>query len=682
MKLNRIFLVSLILLAIFTLNAISAADNVSDDSLAIDDSISESLTVKNDEILKSGADDSVLAAKKDSEMNVDFVTQDYDNAIYTIDETNDIQADNYNHDYLRVKFPNKVNGSLSFFIDDTLMKNRQITGKTHYFYANSEDYNLTPGTHSWKMKYSGDTNYASKSLKGTFNLNLKNDSNIAISFVKEDDNGNISVIDSSKDIFVNDHDSDYIMVKFPNKTQGTLSLYIDGKFRCDKEITAKTHYLFVNTRSYNLTEGNHVWKLRYTGDDKYKAEVLNGTFTLNPPSKTFVKKDPKMQVYVVGVGFSDSIDDETEVDPTGTYLKVKFPKEVSGVLYLFVDKDLKQTKKISAKTHYMYINASKYSLTEGEHRWYISYYGDKEYKSASASGDFDVEFNNEKVKVKKATPKIVSKNKSFRTKLYTKQYTVYLKTNKGVAIKKANVILTIKGGKYKKTIKTKTNNKGKIVFKIKGLTKKGTYKATIKYGGNKKYKAITQKITIKNTKTKSKFTVGKTSVSNKVEYIIIKKEKQLYTGPLDSSEAYDLLNKFRTEKGVWQLKPNNVDKTFFNTNPSNSLKPVERDSNLEKCAQIRAKELKELFDHMRPNGQDCYSAYPGTYEGYYLNQECIGMGQHSCKDIIEAWKETKNPYIEQGHRRAMLDPSNECVGIAGYMINGTPYWAMMSAIRV
>ena len=60
-------------------------------------------------------------------------------------------------------------------------------------------------------------------------------------------------------------------------------------------------------------------------------------------------------------------------------------------------------------------------------------------------------------------------------------------------MKKAKVTLKVKG----KTYSAKTNNKGKATFKITKLTKKGTYKATIKYNGDKYYKKSNKNIKIK-----------------------------------------------------------------------------------------------------------------------------------------------------------------------------------------
>lgn len=55
------------------------------------------------------------------------------------------------------------------------------------------------------------------------------DSNMKVDFVKQEENGTIHTIDENKDIYVNDHDSDYFRVKTPKQVTGTLSLYIDDK---------------------------------------------------------------------------------------------------------------------------------------------------------------------------------------------------------------------------------------------------------------------------------------------------------------------------------------------------------------------------------------------------------------------------------------------------------------------
>nr|WP_294999563.1 Ig-like domain-containing protein [uncultured Methanobrevibacter sp.] len=57
-----------------------------------------------------------------------------------------------------------------------------------------------------------------------------------------------------------------------------------------------------------------------------------------------------------------------------------------------------------------------------------------------------------------------------------------------------NIKVTIKVNK--KTYTAKTNAKGKATFKIKKLTKKGKYKATVTYKGNNCYNKANKKVKI------------------------------------------------------------------------------------------------------------------------------------------------------------------------------------------
>ena len=119
-----------------------------------------------------------------------------------------------------------------------------------------------------------------------------------------------------------------------------------------------------------------------------------------------------------------------------------------------------------------------------------------------------------KVTVNKAKPKIIAKKKKFKAKSKKKRFKITLKDNTGKPIKKVKVRLTLKKivKKSKKTSKetskktskkskskkktiAKTNNKGRATFKLK-VTKKGKYRAIIKFAGNKYYKAVTKKVKI------------------------------------------------------------------------------------------------------------------------------------------------------------------------------------------
>ena len=121
----------------------------------------------------------------------------------------------------------------------------------------------------------------------------------------------------------------------------------------------------------------------------------------------------------------------------------------------------------------------------GNYKCIIKFKKDK-YNLASSKSLF--------LKVKKQTTKLTMPNKKFKKSAKIKKVTITLKTPTGKAIAKKKVTLKVNGKTYKRT----TNSKGKVTIKIK-LTKKKTYKAVVRFAGDKKYKASkkTAKIVVK-----------------------------------------------------------------------------------------------------------------------------------------------------------------------------------------
>ena len=126
---------------------------------------------------------------------------------------------------------------------------------------------------------------------------------------------------------------------------------------------------------------------------------------------------------------------------------------------------------------------------------------------------------------KKSTPKIVANKKTFLATTKTKKYTITLKNNAGKAIKKATVYLKVGG----KTYKAATNSKGKAIFKITNLSKKGSYKATVAYDGNIMYNKATKsvKLTVKKAtpKLSAKAKTFKKSAKTKKYTVTLKTNK-------------------------------------------------------------------------------------------------------------------------------------------------------------
>ena len=121
----------------------------------------------------------------------------------------------------------------------------------------------------------------------------------------------------------------------------------------------------------------------------------------------------------------------------------------------------------------------------GNYKCIIKFKKDK-YNLASSKSLF--------LKVKKQTTKLTMPNKKFKKSAKNKKVTITLKTPTGKAIAKKKVTLKVNGKTYKRI----TNSKGKVTIKIK-LTKKKTYKAVVRFAGDKKYKASkkTAKIVVK-----------------------------------------------------------------------------------------------------------------------------------------------------------------------------------------
>ena len=230
----------------------------------------------------------------------------------------------------------------------------------------------------------------------------------------------------------------------------------------------------VNVAGDKLAVGEVIVKVIFDGNDKYTNDTVNTTFTVKAKVVTAIQATAVTTTY----GTSKNIV-VTLKDANGNVLA---DKKVTVVL-----NGAKKELTTNAKGQASYAVGTK--LAVKTHTATITFDGDTEY--AKSTGTVNVV-------VKKATPKLTAKKKTFKVKK-AKKYTIVLKTDKGKALSKAKVTLTgkFKGKKIKVTVKT--NSKGKATFNLKKLTKKGKFTATVKFAGNKNYKSVTKKakITVK-----------------------------------------------------------------------------------------------------------------------------------------------------------------------------------------
>ena len=95
------------------------------------------------------------------------------------------------------------------------------------------------------------------------------------------------------------------------------------------------------------------------------------------------------------------------------------------------------------------------------------------------------------------------------------------------------------------------------------------------------------------------------------------------------------------------------------------LAPLSRDSSLDATADVRSSEIAVSFSHTRPNGDNCFSAFP---EGYTTEGENIAQGQICAKDVMNDWMGS------EGHRANILSASFTKIGISCYYDGSTYSW--------
>ena len=88
------------------------------------------------------------------------------------------------------------------------------------------------------------------------------------------------------------------------------------------------------------------------------------------------------------------------------------------------------------------------------------------------------------------------------------------------------------------------------------------------------------------------------------------------------------------------------------------VSPLELDSTLTAAAQIRAKEIIEVFDHTRPNGKACKTVLEELgYEGDYAGENISKGTFEEPESAMELWMDSK------GHRENILNPDYKYLGV-------------------
>lgn len=86
------------------------------------------------------------------------------------------------------------------------------------------------------------------------------------------------------------------------------------------------------------------------------------------------------------------------------------------------------------------------------------------------------------------------------------------------------------------------------------------------------------------------------------------------------------------------------------------------DKDLLEAAMLRAAELTVEFNHIRPNGETCFTACDKMYA------ENIAMGQTSATAVMNSWM------ASGGHKTNILEGSYKSIGIGCFYKGGVRYW--------
>ena len=121
------------------------------------------------------------------------------------------------------------------------------------------------------------------------------------------------------------------------------------------------------------------------------------------------------------------------------------------------------------------------------------------------------------------------------------------------------------------------------------------------------------------------------------------KPKQISTDEYED-KVIELVNAERTKRGIPALK---------------------KDDSLMDTAHLRANELAELFSHDRPDGSDCFSAFPSGYNHWGEN---IAEGQKDPAAVMDSWMHS------EGHKKNILNKNFDSIGVGCYNNNGTLEW--------
>lgn len=104
---------------------------------------------------------------------------------------------------------------------------------------------------------------------------------------------------------------------------------------------------------------------------------------------------------------------------------------------------------------------------------------------------------------------------------------------------------------------------------------------------------------------------------------------------------------------------------------ANNLPELILDTRLTACAEIRAEELIDVFEHTRPDGTLCFTILDENNINYMACAENIAMGQKTPEDVMNSWMNST------GHRNNILNSRYGKIGVGYFRLGNNTYWVQL-----
>ncbi|MCM1386612.1 MAG: CAP domain-containing protein [Bacillus sp. (in: Bacteria)] len=148
------------------------------------------------------------------------------------------------------------------------------------------------------------------------------------------------------------------------------------------------------------------------------------------------------------------------------------------------------------------------------------------------------------------------------------------------------------------------------------------------------------------------------------QFIITPKEDAVYLVSTEDMAAYETETVSGNETGVLTdeiaavLEQVNLERVQI------GLPELIWNDELAKAADIRVKEIKEAFSHVRPDGSEWWTVNEEVIYG-----ENLARGYQSADTVMDAWMKSSE------HKDNILYAAFQTIGIAVYESDGQWYWA-------